>query len=468
MRGRGGGTATGAGSAGWSAACPARAWARRRAVVAQGAVIALLLGLSAVLAPPTAALAAPAAADAHPGSYAFTPGARTVAGTKSPTDAVLLDPGHTYRSSLPRDGRLYYRLRLTATDTAYAPVTAVPPADTTVSSTDGIRVSLRDANGTSCFYDSARIGAGLSPRPVTALAQREAGKALCQGGGTYYLLVERLDAEGSGAAASAEPWDLEIAPATEPGLAEAGPTTAPRPWDSTTPQPLAGTPEDRSGGTGFATARPVGQGIWRTRLTPGETRFYKVPLDWGRQLHASAELDGAPGHGYVGGALGLSLYNPVRGHVDDASLGYTGTPKSAALAPLPPVEYANRYAVPAGVTSVRFAGEYYLVLHLSARLADTFGQGPFEVTLRVRVRGQAQAGPAYAGRPVPDDVFTVTDDDREAALTGNTGGGSDDRAMRLVAVGGIGTGTALLLVLGGWTVAARRAHTRASAQKPTA
>ncbi|POX61385.1 hypothetical protein C3492_22545 [Streptomyces sp. Ru62] len=444
---------------------------RRRAAVARGAVI-VLLGLAAAFVAPDPAPALPAgaaaAADARPGSYTFTPGARTVAGTKGTTDAVLLDPGHTYRSSLPRNGRLYYRLRLTAADTAYVPVTAVPPADATVSATDGIRVSLRDANGASCFYASALIGAGLSPRPVTALAQREAGKALCQGGGTYYLLVERLDAEGSGAAAAPEPWDLEIAPATEPVLAEAGPTTAPRTWDSATPEPLTGTARDRSGGTGFATARPLGQGIWRTRLSPGETRFYKVPLDWGRRLHASADLDGAPGHGYVGGALNLSLHNPVRGYVDDASLGYTGAPKSAALAPLPPVEYPNRYAVPARVTSVRFAGEYYLVLHLSTRLAGTFGQGPFGVTLRVRVVGRAQAGPAYAGRAVPDDVFTVTDEDREEALTGNTGDGTGDPVMRLVAVGGIGTGTVLLLVLGGWTAAARRAHSRASAQKPMA
>lgn len=446
---------------------PARVRVRRRIAVARGAVTSLLLALSAALAPPAPVLALPAAAGPRPGPYTFAPGALTVTGTKGTADAGLLDPRHTYRSSLPRDGRLYYRLRLAATDTAYAAVTAVPPADATVSATDGIRVSLRDANGSSCSYASARIGAGLSPRPVTALAQREAGKALCQGAGTYYLLVERLDAEGSGAAGSG-PWDLEITPATEPRLAAAGPTTAPRTWDSATPEPVTGTPRDRSGGTGFATARPVGQGVWRTRLVPGETRFYKVPLDWGRQLHASAGLDGAPGHGYVGGALNLSLYNPVRGYVDDVSLGYTGAPRSAALAPLPPVEYTNRYAIPAGVTSVRFAGAYYLVLHLSAHLAGTFGQGPFEVTLRVRVDGQRQAGPGYAGRPEPAGVLTVTDGDRRAALSGGTGDGADERVMRLVAVGGIGTGTALLLVLGGWTVAARRAHTRASAQKPTA
>ncbi|GGW53202.1 hypothetical protein GCM10010503_32950 [Streptomyces lucensis JCM 4490] len=427
-------------------------------------VVAVLLGLCA----PVAAPGGPAfAAGARPGGYGFAPGARTVAGSAGTPGAERLEPGRTYRSSLPAGGRLYYRLRLAATDTAYVPVTAVPPADAAVTATDGIRVSVRDAHGTPCTYDSARFGAGLSPRPVTALGQREAGKALCQGAGTYYLLVERLDADGPGTAAPARPWALEIAPATEPGPARAGSTAAPRTWNSAAPEPLTGAARDRSGGDGFASAQPVAQGVWRTALVPGETQFYKVPLDWGRQLHASAELDPHAGHGYVGGALGLSLHNPVRGTVDDAFLGYTGIRRSVALGPLPPVEYANRHAVPAAVTSVRFAGDYYLVLHLSERMTGTYGRGPFGVTLRVRVDGRAHAGPGYAGDPRPGDVFTVTGHDREAAVTGVTGGG-DDRAMRLVAAGGIGLGTVLLLVLAGWTVAARRAQTRASAQKPTA
>jgi hypothetical protein len=46
--------------------------------------------------------------------------------------------------------------------------------------------------------------------------------------------------------------------------------------------------------------------------------------------------------------------------------------------------------------------------------------------------------------------------------------GDDGTALRALAAGGIGTGTALLLVLGLWTLTARRAQSRASAQKPTA
>lgn len=412
-----------------------------------------------------AALPGAIAAAGGPGTYGFAPDALPVTGAASPADAPRLEPGRTYHSSLPRNGRRFYRLDLaTATTTAYVPVTAVPPAHTTVTATDGIRVSVQDAAGGSCSNASARFGAALSPRPVTALAAREPGRTLCPGAGTYYVLVERVD---SGTAGQAQPWDLEIKPVTEPRLAKAGPTTAPRAWDSASPEPLAGDPRDRTGGTGFTTARLLGEGVWRTRITPGRTLFYKVPVDWGRRVHAVAELDGSTsGHGYVGGALNLSLYNPVRGLVDDASLGYTGTRKPVALAPLPPVEYANRYAVFTGENAMRFAGDHYLVVHLSEQMADTFGQGPFDVTLRVRLDGQAQDGPRYAGRPVPDDVFTITEQDREAAATGSTGGG--DTAMRALAVGGIGTGTVLLLVLGGWTVAARRAQTRVSAQKPTA
>jgi hypothetical protein len=428
---------------------------------------ALLTGLCALLVLPAgtaSARAMAAAAEAgSPEPYAFAPGAAAVAGAPSTATAPRLEAGRTYRSSLAGNGELYYRLELPATDTAYVPVTAVPPGDATVSATDGIAVSVQDAHGTRCSYANARFGAGLSPRPLTALGRREPGNALCQGAGTYYVVVQRLDARGS--AAPAQRWDLEIAPVTEPRTARAGATSAPQAWDSATPEPLDGEPHDRPGGAGFASASTLGEGVWRTSLVPGETRFYKVPVDWGRQLHASAELGNAAGHGYVGGALNLSLYNPVRGFVEDAALGYTGTQKPAVLAPVPPVEYANRYAVPVAVTSVRFAGDYYLVLHLSERLTGTFGRGPFAVTLRVRVAGRAHAGPEYAGRPVPDDVFTPTWADREAALTGSTGGGS---AMRLTAIGGIGLGTVLLLVLAGWTVMARRAQTRVNAQKPTA
>ncbi|MFJ9563444.1 hypothetical protein ACIRQQ_25800 [Streptomyces fuscichromogenes] len=406
-----------------------------------------------------------AAADGGSG-YAFAAGARTVGGARGTTDAVPLEPGTTYRSTLPEKGEIYFRLDLAADTTAYVPVTAVPPSDATVSASDGIEVSVEDDNGTACDYNSARFGAGLSPRPVTALGHRDAGKALCQDAGTYYVVVERL-VSGS-QTTSPGSWDLEIAPVTEPALAgaAAGATTAPGAWDSASPEPLTGTARRRTAGAGFSTARTLDQGVWQTDITPGQTLYYAVPVDWGQQLHATVDLGSTSGdaHGYVGAALNLSLYNPVRGYVDDVSLGYDGTQKSSSLTPLPPVTYANRYAVPGAENSVRFAGAYYLVVHLTGQTADTFGPGPYGVTLRVRVDGTPNSGPTYAGSPVPKGVFDVSADRGSLGAAAD----GDGTAMRALAVGGIGTGTALLLVLGVWTLTARRAQIRANAQKPTA
>ncbi|MGW7542947.1 hypothetical protein ACWGKQ_17825 [Streptomyces sp. NPDC054770] len=421
------------------------------------------IGVTAALAL-TALLPASAASAAGDSGYAFAPGARTVSGASGTTDAVPLEPGTTYRSTLPDKGRRYFRLELAADTTAYVPVTAVPPADATVSASDGIEVSVEDANGAPCDYNSASFGAGLSPRPVTAVGRRDAGKALCKDAGTYYVVVERLTSGSR--TTSPGSWDLEIAPVTEPALARAGATTAPGTWNSASPEPLSGTPHHRAAGAGFSTARALDQGVWQTDITPGQTLYYAVPVDWGQQLHATVDLGSAGGdnHGYVSAALNLSLYNPVRGYVDDVSLGYDGTQKSSSLTPLPPVAYANRYAVPRAENSVRFAGAYYLVVHLTGQTADTFGPGPYGVTLRVRVDGTPNSGPAYAGSPVPKGVFDVS----AARGSLGTAAGDDDTAMRALAAGGIGTGTALLLALGVWTLTARRAQTRANAQKPTA
>ncbi|MFB7088822.1 hypothetical protein [Streptomyces sp. NPDC056296] len=402
----------------------------------------------------TAALPAGAsfAAGTSPG-YAFAEEARRIEGTSGTSDAVRLEPGAMYRSSLPRSGTLYYRLELDAASDAYVSVTAVPGPDGEVTAVDGIRVSVQDAEGGSCSSDSATFGAARSPRPVTARGMREIapGETRCQDPGTYYVAVERSRPQDSPPRA----WDLELTAVTEPRPERTGATTAPEAWDSASPAPLAGEPERRPGGSGFAHATPVGQGVWRDDIRPGQTLFYRVPVDWGRQLSATAELGSSgDGSGYATSALHLALHNPVRGEVDDAARGYTGRPSSVGLAPLPPVAYANRYATDVQAGAMRFAGSYYLVVHLAAQVADDFGDGSFGLTLRVRLGGAPRTGPEYAGESEPKGVFEVSAQDREAAPEGGAGG--DDLAMKAVAVGGIGTGSLLLVGLGVWTAAARR------------
>ncbi|WP_030898254.1 hypothetical protein [Streptomyces sp. NRRL S-474] len=431
---------------------------RRPAVAVRLGVVAVVLGTTAAVGPGQAALAAVEASDTatSPSPYAFAEGARSIEGARSTADAAPLEPGTVYRSSLPSSGKVSYRIALDASSNAYVSVTAVPSPGSTVSVIDGVKVSLQDDNGAPCSADTASFGAARSPHPVAAWGKREISpaKPLCREAGTYYVFVERVDPDGEGS--SPDAWDLELVAMTEPRTANTGATSAPEVWNSASPQPLQGEAERRRGGEGFAGATPLAQGVWRDGIRPGRTLFYEVPVDWGQQLHVTAELGSSDsgGTGYTSDALDLALYNPARGHVADVGVGYDGDQKSNSLPALPPVDHANRHAPTDQIGAMRFAGSYYLVAHLAEDVADSFGDGPFAMTLRVRVSGAAKDGPRYVGESEPKGVFEVTDQDRQTAAEGVAAG--DDTALRVVAVGGIGTGSALLVGLGVWTVLARR------------
>lgn len=498
--------------------------------------------VGAALCVTTAPTGTAVAADA-PTPYAYARDAITVEGATSSTGAVRLAAGQTYRSSVGPGGKLYFRLDLGAAANAYVSATAVPEAGSAVGSADGVRVSVQDADAHRCSYETARFGPTRSGHPVTAWASRVIGsdEYMCQEAGVYYVVVERVgSAVGGGTGTStgsvsgsasgsasgsvsgsasgsvtgspskggAEKWGLELGFVSEPAVTKGGATNAPQTWNSASPEAVSGDPEDRRGGSGFATASPVAQGVWRDEvgIRAGETLFYKVPVGWGQQLHATAELGSTTeGDGYVGNAFVMSLHNPVRGLVDDRTANYGGDQRSVALDPLPPVAYENRFSLDDEVGGMRFAGWYYLALHLGTSVADRFGDDPVGLTLRVRLEGEAGTGPGYLGASVPRGVFEVTDGDREAAENGTTGdtledgaggsggaeggadggsagrsgdgegsggssGGGDQRlAMTVVAAGGIGTGSLLVLGLLLWTVVARlRASTATESERPSA
>ncbi|MGW6013780.1 hypothetical protein [Streptomyces sp. NPDC055210] len=430
----------------------------------------VLAGAAALLsvAVPAGRATTATAADAPP-PYRFAADAERIEGADQPTDAERLTPGTSYRSTIRDNGKLYYGLRLDeASDasSAYVSATAVPKPGTKVMYSDGIKVSLQDPDGHRCFSGDAgiaRFGPTESPRPLTAWASRRTGPGAytCKNAGTYSVLVERTSGPGS----SLDDWELELQYVSEPALEKAASTAAPQVWDSASPQALEGPALAREGGAGFSGARSLEQGVWKDGIRAGQTLFYRVPVDWGQQLDATAELAQASGDGYLGNALVMSLHNPVRALVDDAGTGYDGSRKQTALKPLPPVAYENRFAVDDRVGGMRFAGWYYLVVHLSAGMSDKFGDGPFGLTLRVRVKGTAEEAPAYSGAAVPRDVFEVSAQDRDAAASGSAATGGDggdggssgeNTAMKAVAVGGIGTGCVLVLGLAMWTVVARR------------
>ncbi|MFF8916007.1 hypothetical protein ACF08M_22425 [Streptomyces sp. NPDC015032] len=411
-----------------------------------------------------AAVAAMCAAAALPGeayaagedtAYTFEPGAKQVSGVEVSTEASALTSGSVYKSSIKPGEKLYYRLNLDAKTNAYVSAVAVPRGGGQVAYGDGITVSIRDSTDLQCSSESARFESAEYPRPIAAYAYRITAKdsSTCQEAGTYNVLIERE----SKATSSPGEWDLELRYKSEPQLKSPGsmPTEAPENWPSASPAPPTTAPQKRSGGTSYYDATSLETGEWHDDIAPGQTRFYRVPVDWGQQIFATADLsNNNASDEFIGSALAVSLDNPAHGHVDDATpLSYSGKPASVSLDPLPPVAYENRYNSTSSVSAMRFAGWYYLSVTLNPKIAKSYGDKAIPLNLRIKVEGTARKSP-YAGNA---GDFVVTQDDRDMAKSGK----SDPEAarsatMRKIGVAGIGAGAVLVLGLGVWTLLARR------------
>ncbi|MEV6419730.1 hypothetical protein [Streptomyces sp. NPDC051662] len=429
----------------WQCGRGRAASARGPRAVAVGAAVCLL-----------AALPGQARAAGEPSPYAFDPGARRISGAATTSGAKPLDADRTYRDAIEPGGTLIYRLNLDAETNAYVSAVAVPGPATTVAYGDKIKISLQNSRGSDCDSNDAQFGAASTfPRPLAAYAYRliEQGASSCQEAGPYYVVIERTGEDTS----TPEPWELEIRHVSEPELTGPGPSEAPSGWPSASPEPVGGEPRARAGGLGFYDAAELGKGEWTTEIEPGASLFYRVPVDWGQQIFAAADLgSAAAGSGFVSGAFSMALYNPARGLVETSnSLSYTGKQKTTAIDPLPPVAYENRFGSRTGDKEMRFAGWYYLRVSLNPEVGEKFGAGPYGLTLRIDVEGDPKDAPAYAG---PAGDFSVNPDDRQSAADGGTtgAGGADNEAMKWVAAAGIGVGTVLVLGLGVWTLLARR------------
>ncbi|MFJ5103633.1 hypothetical protein [Streptomyces sp. NPDC088554] len=430
-----------------------RQYVREPGARSRAAAMCAAMAVCAVAVMPGQARAA-----GEPSPYVFQPGAERITGAATTSEADKLVVGTAYRDSIGPAGRLIYRIDLDAETNTYVSVVAVPKQATKVDSADAIKISLQNSQGTNCTSNEARFGGvGEFPRPLAAYAYRtvEKGSYSCREAGPYYVVVERAGEETS----TPEPWELEIRPVSEPVLVAAGPTRAPSRWPSASPGPLTEASRERAGGTSFYDAKGLSTGEWTTEIDPGASLFYRIPVDWGQQLFVGADLSSSAGPGTgtgaVSGAFTMSLYNPARGLVGGSGpVSYDGRQKAAAIGPLPPVAYENRFGYRTGDKDMRFAGWYYLRVSLNPEVGESFGAKPYGLTLRVNVRGEAEAGPGYAG---PAGDFGVTPTDREQAEAGRSGpDAAAGSTMKVVAAAGIGTGTVLVLGLGVWTLLARR------------
>ncbi|MFB6821632.1 hypothetical protein ACFCXA_08590 [Streptomyces virginiae] len=394
-------------------------------------------------------------------TYRAADGAEAVEGKPSTADAPLIEAGNVYRDTLGPGERVYRLVLDKDGSDVYVSAVVRPAAGAKVSGGDGIDVEIMTTAGRSCPDSGGRANFGYDAYPIAAAGVRRGSEDEdCAPAGVYYAKVTRTSAKGY----DQSPWPLEIKVQKEPGRGPGAPTTAPGTWPSGAPV-LPGTEAvPREGGTGFNDARALGAGVWRDAMRPGQTRFYRVPLDWGQQLGLGAELAAAKmtkTYGSASGGLTVSLYSPYRGLISDKDVSYDGKQAGITLEKTAPVTYENRFANDRTVQPVSVAGWYYLAVTMGAKVADfTEDAVPVPLTLRLDVAGTRVKGPAYQGSPAAGG-FGVGDEDRSAAEDGLTAPEAAEAAerhstLRIVAGAGFGTGTVLLLVLGGWTLLGRR------------
>ncbi|MCM1965580.1 hypothetical protein [Streptomyces sp. G1] len=394
-------------------------------------------------------------------SYRGAEGAQAVEGKPSTAGAPELKAGSVYKDAIA-PGERYYRLRLDGGSSVYVSAVLQPPGSAKVSYGDGLEVDVLTPENRSCQSGAGRASFGYDPVPISAVGgrimQEDAG---CQGDGTYYVKVTREMAKGGDPAA----WPLELRVQREPKLGGSNaPTAAPSVWPSASPTLPGSDAAPRAGGTGFNDARALGSGVWSDELRPGQTRFYRVPLDWGQQLGLAAELSAGQmtkDSGYASPGLSIALYSPYRSLIDSEDASYDGKQTGLTLARTPPVAYENRFASDRKLGAVRVAGWYYVAVTMAGKVGEfTQDAVPVPLTLRTQIIGTPGKAPAYA-EDLAAAGFGVGAEDRTAAKEGTTVVEADAAAenrsvMRVVAGAGFGTGTLLLLVLGGWILLARR------------
>ncbi|WEV26526.1 hypothetical protein OYE22_15970 [Streptomyces sp. 71268] len=426
-----------------------------------------LVALAALCAAGAVGGLIPGPAHAVPGADAptYRTAGTPIRGSLTSDDAPSLAVGGPRVDSIGAGESRFYAVDLDDRSTAYVSAVAVPPPGAHIDAyRDEIRLTLSRLDGGRCDTAIAGADADDVAHPFGTAVVRQPGTgtaARCGAAGRHLVKVERPDST----AGRDERWTLELRSMREPGI-EGEPSGQPA-QDSESadaPLPRSGSPRQRAGGTGFNDATPLSPGAWRDTVAPGQTRFFKVPVDWGQQLLTSVEVpapEGSSGKptgsaGFLRDALGTAVYNPARALLaTNHFVPYKGNPSTSRIGTAP-LAYVNRTERSrAAVRAASVAGWYYVAVTVSPRMKRYFEDG-VPVTVRVHLKGDAEPGPRYDGSATAGGFGIGADQGRIGQPGPGSADAADDDRLRAVAYGGFGLGTALLAGLGVWKLSARR------------
>ncbi|MEV6394948.1 VWA domain-containing protein [Streptomyces sp. NPDC051907] len=328
---------------------------------------------------------------------------KPVGGSLTRDAAPALVPGQ-YLDTIGPGEKRYYAVDLDDRSTVDFSATAVPQPGATVDVFDVLRTRIAYDDDSACEQSAEQFLQKEGATPLTSAVARipsAKGSSRCDEAGRYWLVVERETQRGSDAAR----WPLELTYGVEePLAAEVTPAQSQPEYgkggkDATLP---TGDPRDVRGGTGFNDAQEIGPGVWRDRLLPSQTLWYKVPVGWGQQLRYDVEFANEP---TVDGGSVLShgateVYTPARSPVGGGTGEFTqqtiydGRPAALEMGTVP-VAWTNRYEPHPNVFPVHATGGFYIAVTLGARAAEIAENPRIGVVLRVAVLGDELAGPQH-------------------------------------------------------------------------
>ncbi|MFC8234053.1 VWA domain-containing protein [Streptomyces sp. NPDC057284] len=329
-----------------------------------------------------------------------------VEGAATGDRAPLLAPGQ-YLDAIGPGEKRYYAVDLDAVSTADFSATAVPQPGAAVDTFDALRTSIAYGAESSCATNTEHFHQKEGAAPLTSAVARipaPEGSRVCDRAGRYWLVVERESKKGSDVAR----WPLELVHGVEVPLKSGVTPAASEPEYGVGGRSAAlpsGDPRDVRGGTGFNDAEELGRGVWRDRILPSQTLWYKVPAGWGQQVRYDVEFANEPtvekASSYSYGAT--QLFTPARfpvggGGEFTSTAMYDGRPAAIRMGSVP-VAWTNRYEYRSTVQPVHTRGEFYISVTLGARAAEIAENPQVGVVLRVSVLGDERVGPEH-GAPV--------------------------------------------------------------------
>ncbi|PZS18248.1 MAG: hypothetical protein DLM57_06745 [Pseudonocardiales bacterium] len=339
-----------------------------------------------------------------------------IAGTPSAAGAPELKPGQyldTYGQGTKGFGGAgtvkYYSVTLHMGETPYLSATLVPPATRVESLTTlNVNVSMTDLDATSgCAFDVVGTDFAYRGRIDASTAVVSPGEvggpdwpSGCPTDGAFTLKITR-----AGNSFATQPLKMEVALRIEPSADDSGlPPAAVAQPNARVQAP--GPPQNVAAGSSFNDAPVLTPGTYRDTVVSGETRYYKVHLQWGQRLAYVLTPARLPGLGLGNGVIGeTQTANPLRARLEQP----VGATNSGAFIGSTDIQLYGSTAVPARYTNRRSTGEvkkfavdgdYYLIFSTGLPTADPL---TIPYTLTVGVIGAVERGPVYQRAATPTD-----------------------------------------------------------------